>query len=200
MPTITNKEFTKRVEMLRNSMDFEEFNTALREFDQFTMLVDIVETNSNNWGNKVGFGKTRVEKEERTLSDREMEWKKFFRDHSFNTSGDLKNFADAFSIVEGIDLSRFIRVDKDIPDRFPGYISIVPIRNENEHNYKIGEPVFSFGRGVSFYRKQGSSGNSMSSNIKDYRISTRPEIESILSNLIYLIPSVAQNLTDTLIG
>lgn len=180
----TVREFVGYVTRGRENMSFSDFLEGLGEYSQFESIVGIIAKNNEAWQAKIGpVVKTG---EVYKLNEKELRWKAFFRDHSFNSTGEARTFADAFSIVEGIDLLRFLRVENEGTNgKFPAYIALVPTGNGNSHNYKIGEPILSFSRGSTFYRITGSGGNAMSGDTNDYRMADVSEIKIIVSSLLY---------------
>jgi hypothetical protein len=191
---MNNLDFVTTTMSQRRALPSASFITWVKEQDQFKAIVLRIMINNKKWAEKVGLDKPK-DAASSVLSATEIKWEKFFRSHSFDTSNSQKNFADAFSIVSELDLSRFIKFERVAVDRFLPNISIVPIGNSNEHNYKIGEPIFCYSRGTTFLRTNGTAGNSMSGSVDDYRMSNEEEVTTILAGLMYKSDSVVESLT-----
>jgi hypothetical protein len=187
------------VQKARDNLEFASFISTVTEQDQFKKLVDAVEKNTIAWGYTVGLLGEKKPDADSGLSDKEKQWKKYFSDHAFSNPEEQRNLCDAFSIIEGMDLNKFIKVIRATKSSFAPCISIVPTGNTNSHDYSLGKPIFNFSRGTTFHKLSGSSGNQMTSRVQEYRLSTREEIVQIIQALMYRIGVAAETLVYTLI-
>ena len=193
MIEVTHSDFLARCQALRKSAtNTADYLNSLKEFDKFEDLVHKIEAKTIRWGKTVGIGKTEEIKPD--ISEEELKWKNYFRDHSFNSVEDARNVADLIYNLTGVKASRFISEVKETKVRFPAFISIVPIGNTNDHDYTIGEPILSFSTGSQFVRINGTTGNSMSTRTSEYRLSTRSEIELIVASVMLRSPNLIESL------
>jgi hypothetical protein len=194
--TVNKYEFVDYVQKLRRISDTEPFKENIIENEIFLAIVDKVEALTKKWGDTSGLNSKKKADEDslETMSEKEIQWSKYFKNHSFSSLEEMRNIVDAFSIVEGMDLNKFICVSKN-KARFPAYICIVPTcASHTGHDYRIGRPIFSFGAGAQFYKENGAAGNSMTTNIAEYRLGTRAEIISLLSSIMFRMGSAAEAL------
>lgn len=197
---MTNSEFLSLVMKARDtSRSFDNFFDKIKDIEQFISIVDAVDKITQKWGVAIGLTGKKEETKVSGLSSKEEKWKSYFEDHTFSCVEEQRNLADAFSIVEGIDLNRFLKIIKPSRAKFPKFLSIVPLTNNNGHSYMIGAPILSLGNGTTFYSANGASGNQMDTTLRSYRLSSREETEMIVSSLMYRISSCAELLLYGLI-
>jgi hypothetical protein len=195
----SNAKFIEYVTELRANASREVFFEQIQEWKQVDRIINLVLSNNDRWAEKVGLNKKKKDASE-GLSEAELQWKTFFQDHSFDSTNDIRNFADAFSIITQLDLSRFLTIVKESTDRFPAYISIVPSKASNSgHNYKLGDPIISIQRGSAFYRINGTSGNSMTTNVNEYRMSTKEEVRNIILCILHKLAGGAEHFVYNLL-
>ena len=192
MDDISNEAFIDLVAEYRRR-EFSEFKSTITQYRQYILIVSKVEENTLAWGKSVGLV-DKITTSTVDLSPQETLWSNYFRDHSFPSSEEQRNLADALSIATGIDMLRFIRVIDQRKDRFPAHIVIVPTGSSNSHNYRIGEPVISLVNGTNFYKKSGESGNNITTNIKELRMPTKVEIEYIVTFVMYKLGVATEHL------
>ena len=182
----------------KGSVPYAEYLNSLLGETKFIDMVTYIHENG-----LVLESKTRVSKKMVTTdgSEKAERWRDFFRDNSFDSTNQMRLFAEAIAILEGIDTLPFLRISKAKSGNstFPEYVCIIPMRNENSHNYKIGEPVLSIERGTSFYRSTGSCGNSMSTDINDYRMANPDEISDCLSMIMFKNSELARYIATGLV-
>jgi hypothetical protein len=196
---LSNGEFLTLLHKQRQSLELGDFNTWLLTTGQFVAIVNKVEEHTNKFKLEVDERLGKLKKSEEKFSPEELLWKKYFQDHTFNTAEDQRNMADALCLLTGIDILKFIKITRKAKGGFPSYVCIVPTGNSNHHDYRIGSPIFNFTRTENFYKNTGAPGNSMSSDLKDFRVGTREEIISILSALAYRMSSAMETLLDQLV-
>lgn len=177
-----------------DARDFDRFVTIVKDLEETQGIINAIHERTQKWGVTCGLTVGKKKAVVESLSEKELEWKKYFEDHSFPDTESQRNLADALSILAGIELSRFIRIIKPAKERFPKYVCIVPTANRNDHSYKLGNAIFNFSSGTTFYTNTGASGNQMSARIDTFRLSTREEIEGLLMFLLYRMSSAAENL------
>jgi hypothetical protein len=187
-----NDEFIHKCSKLREGAEsFEALEFFIRSQPQLVTIVDIIESNTLKFGKIVGLIKEKEKKSGVSLSSQELEWRDYFRDHSFNSLQDQRNMADAMAILTGINMAIFIKPTRDRKNTFPSYIVVVPTHNVNSNNYKIGAPILSLTVGLTFYRADGSRGNDMLMDISTFRMPSRGEIEHIVVRvMLFLTPAV----------
>lgn len=200
MPDMTNSAFIGTVSHLRRDNSLDEFKSTVSSIKQFIALIDIIETKTIKWGKDSGLIGDKEGVNTDKLTPQEILWANFFRDHSFPDAEEQRNFTDALTILTGIDMLRFIRVIKPRKDRYPAYIVIVPTGSINGHNYRIGEPVLSLTSGITFYKKNGDTGNNMTTDIKEVRMPTREEIENIVLCVMFKLGVSTEHLVSNLLN
>lgn len=178
----------------RMSVGLDDFCKEVKTWPTYQKLVDSVLMNSEKWGKKIGLGVPKQSTSQSDLSDDELKWKKFFKDHSFRHPEDARNFADAMEIVTGMKLNRFISFQKPSGAFFPSSVCIVPLKNPNSHSYKLGDPILSSGTSPIFIKKDGDSGDNMSDGLEDFRLADRDEIEFLLARIMYKNRSMGERL------
>lgn len=200
MADMTNSDFIDKIFNLRKSLSQAEFKSEVSQIAQFITIVDIIKENTIKWASSCGLIGEKNQVDDANLSSHELLWTGYFKDHSFSSIEDQRNLADALTILTGIEMTRFIRVINRGKDRYPAHIVIVPTGGSGGHNYRIGDPVISFGAGSTFYRRNGESGNNMTTNLRDIRLPSREEIEDIVLCTMYRMDSIAEYLVSNLLG
>lgn len=173
--------------------------TELEKLSEFRSIVSRIDKNNTEWGEKVGILNAKKEEADNRLSQRELQWKNYFKDHAFGSAESQRNMADAISIMEGFDVNRFIRIVKDYRGKFPSYVSIVPLLQAGGHDYRIGTAIITIASGTQFFKPTGSTGNSMSTDPKTFRFSKIGEISSLLGQLFYKSNSFVENFVYSLL-
>lgn len=174
------------------------FAALVTPIDVFNQLVDGILAVTTSWAETIGH---KEEEPTTSLTKQEKKWEQFFRDHSFDSMEQRRNFADAFSIVEDIELSRFIKTNSVSKPTLPAYLCIIPTSSgSNGHSYKIGSTILSLIHGTQFYTIQGSIGNNMTTNPAEYRVATREEIAVFLPYLMYRLSSATEHLVAGLLN
>jgi hypothetical protein len=188
---MNKNKFTALCRTGKGYVDFGEYSDLVTAEDYFDTLVDFIRTNTILMAKKFGLDKTK--KEPVAGNEKEEKWRAFFRDNSFDSTNQMRLFAEVISMLEGIEALTFLNISRTrTPDvRFPAFVCIVPMDNSNSHNYKIGEPIINIEKGTKFYRALGTSGNTMSSALEDYRIASEDEITMCLLSLMYRNPDLA---------
>jgi len=199
MANMSDSTFIDTVSVLRKNRSLEEFRSEVSQISQFTTMVDIINDNTMKWANLCGLIGEKNKVDEYNLSPQELLWSRYFKDHSFSSTEDQRNLSDALAILTGIDVNRFIRVIYSGKDSYPAFIVIVPTSGSGGHNYGIGDPVISFGIGVTFYRKSGESGNRMSTDLKSIRLPSRGEIEDIVICILFRLSGGAEHMVSNLL-
>jgi hypothetical protein len=200
MADMTNSDFIDKIFNLRKSLSQAEFKSEVSQIAQFITIVDIIKENTIKWASSCGLIGEKNQVDDANLSSHELLWTEYFKDHSFSSIEDQRNLADALTILTGIEMTRFIRVINRGKDHYPAHIVIVPTGGSGGHNYRIGDPVISFGAGSTFYKRNGESGNNMTTNLRDIRLPSREEIEDIVLCTMYRMDSIAEYLVSNLLG
>lgn len=190
---MNNTEFLTFLVKARASVSgVTELLAKLAEIDIFNKMVDIVQSRSQSYCDKV---KSATKKEVPDgLSPLEAKWKKYFSDHSFSSVDEQRNMVDAIALVTGINVAKFVKIAKQTRGRFPCYVCIVPIGNTNSHDYKLGSPIITLSTGTTFFRANASTGNNMSLNPDDFRMPTRDEIAALIASIAYKSMSAAESM------
>lgn len=170
---------------LKSANSLEVFAVKVAETPAFMKVVWAVTKTTTNWAKSVGLLDKKEEKKS-DLTAEELLWERYFKDHKFNSSGEVRNFSDAISIITGIDVNRFIVIGR--PEEtwyFASYIVVAPTGNSVGHNYRINEPIMGSGSNSVFVRDTGQSGNNLSNNPEELRLVTDAELQRFLVKLCY---------------
>lgn len=171
------------------------FVTQYPSTETYKAVVEYVQATTEKWGQKVGINNKKKKVSDSSLSEREREWKEYFSSHSFKSPEDLRNLADAITILSGVDVAKFVNYTVSSGGvLFPSNICIVPLSNPNSHSYEIGSPILSSGTSPIFFSANGQSGNSMSTDLECLRLASVEEIESFLINLMYKNRQIGERL------
>lgn len=201
--------FHRKVMMLRESASTtSEFGRGIASEEIFQQIVAAVTERTLEFGKLVGLIETKgskAHKAEETdeASELETNIKKFFTDHSFSTANEARNLADLIKVLTGVNATKFISLKSSSKDRrrFPAYIVVVPSEPSGSgHDYKIGKPIMSLSPGAQFYRENGTSGNSMTSDTAEYRMPSSTEITSIVTALMYRLRPFTEIMCDNLLS
>jgi len=175
------------------------YRDSLLEQEYFTNMVDIIIGRTKAWSKRAGL------LEERNIPKadpgKEEKWKAFFRNNSFDSTNQMRLFAEAISIIEGVEALTFLKIAKKSSslERFDSFICIVPTECPNSHSYKIGEPILNIERGDTFYKMTGGMGNSMTLDTDCYRIATDDEVVTCLWTMMYRNSDVARYIINELV-
>jgi hypothetical protein len=161
-------------------------------------IVDVFYNNTLKWAEDVGLDK--LKKKEIPASPNEVVWRDYFRDHKFNSLEDTRNMADLIGILTGITVNKFIKTSRanSSVEYYPGFICIIPIDNENSHDYRIGVPVISIQAGTVFYKHHGATGNNMSKMLKCVGLPTRDQVKFTLIKCFYSNPGLADRIVKSM--
>ena len=194
---LTKKEaedFFSRWAAYRSEVSNASFATKICKHPVYIRLVEIILEKSAE------FEKVRLASlaKPTDLSPKEFQWKEFFRKHSFDSTNQMRIMAEMISILDNVDVLRFITISNGERVQFPAFVCIVPIANNGGHNYDIDRPAVSFFVGNTFFRISGTHGNTMDSDPTGYRIATQVELETLLMSIMYKNYSVADYIMEFL--
>ncbi len=199
---MSNETFLKNLIKYREPVPFDVFASEIVKTEEYQKLFAIISERTMNWAKSEGLVDVK-KKEEVILSDQETMWKDFFKTHEFGSIEMQKNFADMLYILTGVNVSKFINLRRpDSMDKvsiFMSYTVIVPIDNDNGHNYAYGSPILCREDGEGFLNTRGGTGNVMSKSKFCFRLPIEREIEHIIQAVMYKSRSTSERLVYALL-
>lgn len=193
---MNNSEFISFVQS-RRSLRLADFTSAIIGEDQIGLMIDAVTRNNGRFSDQVK--KRSGKNQSDSIPADEVVWKDFFKDHSFGSLENAKNFADMIHIMTGKNVNRYIVTPAPRPYKFPALVCLVPTGNSNSHSYDLGKPILNLQSGFRFFNAEGERGNDMSFEERDWRLATTEEISRTLIGLMYVSGGLAETFVVNLI-
>lgn len=187
-------DYCKAVSMYRQTLSESMFIPSVSSLPYTSIIVDFVFNTTMAWWKTINKDRISV----KPLSPEEEVWKEYFSQHGFSSMEETRNIADLINLLTGVNTAKFLPTSKSPVTKFPPNICIVPTGNDNGHDYRVGEAIFSFSSGSTFYRKNGSYGNSMSYDVKMFTPASREEVMALMCSLLYRLGSSCETLMQYL--
>jgi hypothetical protein len=176
------EKIESRLIVMRSARSITEFTEQALKLPEVKALLRSIDSINKQFGDIYFPKKSKLTEK---LTSTEQIWSEYFESHSFSGANEVRNLADAITILTGTDVNRFIKVTRPSGVKFVAGLCIVPIKNPNGHNYAIGEPILNLSGDAGFFRKDGTSGNSMSDTLTSFRMASTGESQEFVFEFLY---------------